>query len=33
VPDNSTINVQKNKLRNGDDTYARLEGLWNEVKA
>jgi hypothetical protein len=31
VPDNSTVNVQKNKLRNGDDTYTRLEGLWNAV--
>jgi hypothetical protein len=31
VPDNSTVNVQKNKLRNGDAVYSRLEGLWNEV--
>lgn len=31
VPDNSTVNVQKNKLRNGDAVYARLEGLWNSI--
>ena len=32
VPDNTTVNVQKNKIRNGDKLYEPLKALWNEIK-